>query len=154
VIYVLAGYFALMLVSTVLLIRLRPEWVLTRTIQSKAKEGWEEYLSPAEQKELARTREYSILYVATQRVFREVAHYRAAKGPPETWRWEFHAHRGYGAVVVCAFSPLVLLLALPVSIAIRAATASVNKQESVRVSLERDLAAARKEIDELLRGGS
>jgi hypothetical protein len=57
-------------------------------------------------------------------------------------------------VVVCAFSPLVLLLALPVSIAIRAATASVNKQESVRVSLERDLAAARKEIDELLRGGS
>jgi hypothetical protein len=54
-------------------------------------------------------------------------------------------------VVMLVLAPLVLVFVLPMSMVARATMRSVNTKTSARAELEKELAAARKEIDDLLK---
>lgn len=142
-----AAYFAAVLVSTVILIRLRPEWLLDKSVAPK--DGDElDGLTSQEREDYRRMCEYRNLYPAMPKAVLELAKHR--RGQPDTAVYRL-VHDG-GAVVAVLGSPLALLLGLPASICIRGAVNSVNTSERTRAAIEKELTAARKEIDDLLRG--
>ena len=142
--YLLAAMFA-----TVVLIRVRPEWMLGK-VDPAQRNGGDKLagLTRAERRTYATWEPYSTIYKEEKAAFEELSRRRMADhgeaGVPtwatvdETW-------------ARAAFAPLLLLFALPVSICVRGAVKSVNTSERTRTAIEQELAAARKEIDDLLR---
>ena len=143
------AYFAATLVSSVILIRLRPEWVLSR---GAAGEGELAGLTEAERKEyhngIAPYR-HSINVLA-DKMIRELSRRRLELREQTT---DFAFVIGDAAPFI-VFAPVVLLVGLPASICIRGAVNSVNTSARARSAIEAELAAAKKEIEELLRSDS
>lgn len=145
-----ASYFVAALVSTALLIRLRPEWMLSSHVDG-AEAEFLSWLTEDEKRNWREWNRYNMLYAdekadlkAAVKLRREKAR---ASGPPPTY---------YGLAVpewLLIFTPILVVVGVPVSMVIRAATRSVNNQTKTRAELEKELAAARKEVDDLMQRG-
>jgi hypothetical protein len=138
-------YFVAAVISTVILIRLRPEWLL-RTAPEVPKTGELGGLTDQEKVDYYRMLEYKSLYPSLPMLVLELARLRRGDIKALTYEWEL----GLDTIVTMVLSPFVLVLGIPTSIGIRGAVNSVNSKEKLRAAVEKELAVAKNEIDEFL----
>lgn len=163
----LGGYFLAALISTALLIRLRPEWLLVANDELKQEQedfwgkpvtpdGFVEHLTFGERFAWEHWTRYAILHKNERERLRQDVEARVAgamrpievQRPPAPPQWGALKRHTEPVLI---FSPFVAALAYPVSAVIRASTRSVNNKTMARAELEKELANARKEVEELLR---
>ena len=142
----IAAYLGLVLFSMAILVRLRPDWVLRREPIVDAERF--PHFTEAEHKawnahtEAMRGRAFPDRE-GWERVRRAVDG-RVNFGNPyigldEMW-----------ASPLPALAPFVVALVLPVSMVVRASTRALNDKTATLAELEKELVAARKEVDDLL----
>lgn len=140
------GYFVSVLVSSVILIRVRPEWMLeTRS----ASDGSDPLvgLTEEERGDYRQMMNYQSLYPRLPKAIQELAKRRRGDAADVKYQWGGDADSCWAV----ALSPLYFVVGLPVSVCVRGAVNSVNNSERTRAAIEKELAAAKKEIDDLLR---
>ena len=141
------GYFVAALVSTAIIGRLRPEW-----LWSKGPAGvtdWRDGMTAQEKAAWVRWSEYRTAYEEERYNLEAKVRQRMAAAEGAVW-----GVAGDSMLVVATLSPLVLLTLLPTSMVLRATHRSLNEKVATRAALEQDLAAARREVDALLRKDS
>lgn len=138
-------YFTVAVAATVILIRMRPEWLLRPV--TVVENGELASLTLEEKRDYYRMMEYKNLYPSLPALIIELTRLRRNEDKVVKYRWEF----GGDTIVIMALSPFLLVLGVPASIGIRGAVNSVNNTERLRVSVEKELASAKNEIDDFLR---
>jgi len=137
-------YFAAAVLSTVILIRLRPEWLLRlgTTVETSELAG----LTDREKTDYYSMVHYKSLYESMPAAILELARLRRSEAKALKYEWEV----GLDTIVTMVLSPFVLVLGIPTSIGIRGAVNSVNNKEKLRAAVEKELASAKIEIDDFL----
>lgn len=139
-----AGYFAAALVSTAIIGRLRPEWLWSKG--PKGVTNWRDGMTASEKNAWAHWSQYNMMYDEEKHQLEAKVRQRMAAAEGAVW-----GVAGDSMLVVATLSPLVLLTLLPTSMVLRATHRSLNEKVATRAALEQELAAARREVDALLR---
>lgn len=142
--WLLPGYFVAALVVIAILGRLRPSWFWVTLPADKS--DWRLALNVSDRIQAQYWGQWPSLHerdLAALKIKAEANIKAAGDGN--------HGPLRTGAILRAIFAPVLLLTALPVDAVLNGTRRSLNEKITTRAALEAELAAARKEVDALLR---